>query len=74
MDIPRRLIEFVQVGEEVRSSRRCARNLAQDDVAAVIRSVRPTIVVAVLLDGPQLGSRWGARYASVLADHQAQGA
>ena len=28
----------------------------------------PTIVVTPLLDGPQLSSRWAARYASVLAD------
>jgi hypothetical protein len=37
-------------------------------VADVIRAVGPTIVVTPLLDGPQLGSRWGARYAGVLAD------
>jgi hypothetical protein len=30
--------------------------------------VGPTIVLVLLLDGPQLGSRWAARYASVLAD------
>ena len=34
----------------------------------VFRSVGPTIVVDPLLDGPQLSSRWTARYASVLAD------
>jgi hypothetical protein len=33
-----------------------------------MRSVGPTVVVTLLLDGPQLGSRWAARYASVLAD------
>ena len=44
-------------------------DLAQnDDVAEVIRSVGPTIVSTALLDGPQLTSRWSARYASVLAD------
>ena len=73
MDIPRRLIQFVQVGEEVTIVSPVCEDLAQDDVAAVIRSVGPTIVVAVLLDGPQLGSRWGARYASVLADDPGSG-
>jgi hypothetical protein len=34
----------------------------------VIRSVGPTVVYAPLLDGPQLSSRWAARYAGVLAD------
>jgi len=44
-------------------------DLAQiDDVAELIRSVGPTVVITPLLDGPQLGSRWSARYASVLAD------
>ena len=44
-------------------------DLAQnDDVAEVIRSIGPTIVSTALLDGPQLTSRWSARYASVLAD------
>src|SRR5262249_2750506 len=39
-----------------------------DSVAEVIRSVGPTVVYAPLLDGPQISSRWSARYASVLAD------
>lgn len=39
-----------------------------DPVTDVIRAVAPTLVVALLLDGPQLASRWPARYASVLAD------
>src|SRR5262249_60062503 len=44
-------------------------DLAQiDAVAELLRSVGPTIVITPLLDGPQLSSRWAARYASVLAD------
>jgi hypothetical protein len=44
-------------------------DLAQiDHVADIIRSVGPTVVITPLLDGPQLSSRWAARYASVLAD------
>jgi hypothetical protein len=44
-------------------------DLAQnDDVADLMRSVGPTLVLTALLDGPQLTSRWSARYASVLAD------
>ena len=39
-----------------------------DDVVELIRAVGPTLVVALLLDGPQLASRWTARYASVLSD------
>jgi hypothetical protein len=44
-------------------------DLAQnDEIAQLIRSVGPTGVNVGLLDGPQLTSRWSARYASVLAD------
>jgi hypothetical protein len=39
-----------------------------DPVTDVIRAVAPTLVVGLLLDGPQLAARWPARYASVLAD------
>src|SRR5262249_54090063 len=40
-----------------------------DDVVELLRAVGPTLLVALLLDGPQLASRWTARYASVLADN-----
>lgn len=44
-------------------------DLAQlDPVSEVIRGVGPTLIWALLLDGPQLPQRWSARYASVLAD------
>ena len=39
-----------------------------DDVVDLIRAVGPSLVIALLLDGPQLASRWTARYASVLND------
>jgi hypothetical protein len=40
----------------------------QDPVAEVVRAVGPNLVVALLMDGPQLPSRWPARYATVLAE------
>jgi len=44
-------------------------DLAQiDNLAEVVRSIGPTVIYTPLLDGPQLGSRWAARYAGVLAD------
>jgi hypothetical protein len=39
-----------------------------DPVAQVVRAVGPTLVIALLLDGPQRLDRWPARYASILAD------
>jgi PAS domain-containing protein len=37
-------------------------------VASIIRQVGPSLVIGLLLDGPQLAERWPARYASVFAD------
>jgi hypothetical protein len=69
MEVPRRTIHFVELGDEITLAALVCEDLAQiDDVAEVIRSVGPTVVVTPLLDGPQLKSRWAARYASVLAD------
>jgi hypothetical protein len=68
MDIPRKAIQFVEVAELVLTSLVCEDLAHNDDIAELIRSVGPTCVITVLLDGPQLTSRWTARYASVLAD------
>lgn len=68
-EIPRRSVQFVELRDEVTLASLVCEDLAQtDDVAGVIRAVGPMIVVTPLLDGPQLGSRWAARYAGVLAD------
>jgi hypothetical protein len=40
----------------------------QEPVARLVRAVGPNLVIALLMDGPQLASRWPARYATVLAD------
>lgn len=39
-----------------------------EPVSEVIRGVGPTLLTALLMDGPQLKERWPARYASVLAE------
>ncbi|MBS1692311.1 MAG: hypothetical protein JST91_08825 [Actinobacteria bacterium] len=69
MKVPRRVVQFVEFGEELTLVCLVCEDLSQhDDVSEVIRSVGPTLVITPLLDGPQLASRWAARYASVLAD------
>jgi hypothetical protein len=69
MDVPRRSLQFMTFGEEITVVSLVCEDLAENDqVADVIRAVGPTGVITVLLDGPQLTSRWAARYASVLAD------
>ena len=39
-----------------------------DPVGELLRGVGPHLVVALLMDGPQLANRWSSRYAAVLAD------
>jgi hypothetical protein len=69
MEVPRRSVQFVEVGEGVTIVSLACEDLAQiDDVADLVRAVGPTMIVTPLLDGPQLESRWAARYAAVLAD------
>jgi hypothetical protein len=68
MDVPRKAIQFVEVAEMVVVALICQDLAENDEIAQLIRSVGPTCVATVLLDGPQLTSRWSARYASVLAD------
>lgn len=40
----------------------------QDPVAPVVRSLGPNLIIALLLDGAQIQSRWPGRYASFLSD------
>lgn len=40
----------------------------QDPIAELVRCVGPNLVVALLMDGPQMPDRWSARYATVLAE------
>ncbi len=69
MEVERRAVQFVELGEDLTLACLVCEDLSQhDDVAEVIQSVGPTLVITPLLDGPQLTSRWAARYASVLAD------
>jgi len=39
-----------------------------DPIGDLIRAVGPNLVIALLMDGPQLTHRWAARYAAALAD------
>lgn len=40
----------------------------QDPASDVLRAVGPNLVLALLMDGPQIAGRWPERYATVLAD------
>ncbi len=67
--LERREVHFVALNEQLSLCCLVCEDLArQDPVAELVRSVGPNLVVALLMDAPQLGVRWPARYATVLAD------
>jgi hypothetical protein len=67
--IKERAVNFCSVSDSLTFCHLLCEDLARHDpVAPLIRAVGPNLVVALLLDGPQLKSRWSARYATVLAD------
>src|SRR5262249_22892439 len=69
MAVPKRALQVVELADGVTLVSLVCEDLARlDDVADLVRAIGPTLVVTTLLDGPQLASRWTARYASVLAD------
>jgi hypothetical protein len=39
-----------------------------DPVQSAVRAIGPNLVIALLMDGPQMERRWSGRYATVLAD------
>lgn len=69
MRVPSRSVQFVELSGGITLAAVICEDLARiDAVADLVRSVGPTLVITVLLDGPQLASRWTSRYAGVLAD------
>ena len=64
-----REISFVSIQPWLTISVLICEDLARPDpVGDVIRAVGPTLIIALLSDGPQIGSRWPGRYASGFAD------
>jgi hypothetical protein len=64
-----RTLQYVTIGNWLTMAVLICEDLArQDPLADVIRAVGPNLVIALLLDGPQVKGRWGSRYASVLAE------
>jgi len=63
-----RCLSFVTLSDLVLAALVCEDLARPDPVANLIRTVGPNLVIALLMDGPQLKDRWAARYATVLAD------
>ncbi|HSC90307.1 MAG TPA: hypothetical protein VLB86_01485 [Gaiellaceae bacterium] len=69
IDVRERTLHVIDVGGGVTTAPLVCEDLARlDEVADLVRRIGPSLVVALLLDGPQLASRWPCRYASILAD------
>lgn len=69
IDVTNRKLPFYAMREDMSMVTLICEDLARMEPAMnAIRAIGPNLVVALLMDGPQLGFRWPARYASVLAD------
>lgn len=67
--VPRRRLSFLTSNSWLTLAPLICEDLARlEPISDLIRGVGPTLLVALLLDGPQLTTRWPARYAGVLAD------
>lgn len=69
IQVARRSVRFLAMNGDLTMCCLVCEDLARrDPVAEVVRAVGPNLVIALLMDGPQLANRWPARYATVLAD------
>lgn len=67
--VGRRRVSFVNIGNRITICPLICEDLArQDPIADLIRHVGPTLVVTILMDGPQKADRWSSRYAGVLSE------
>jgi len=69
IDIGERKLYVIDVGGGLTTAPLVCEDFARlDEVADLLRRIGPGLIVAVLLDGPQLASRWPCWYASVITD------
>lgn len=69
IDVHDRSLQFgINRHEAVIAALVCEDLARYDPVLPAVTAVGPSLVVALLLDGPQLKFRWPGRYATVLAD------
>jgi hypothetical protein len=69
MEIKEREVQFYVLEDWLTLSVLICEDLArQDPIGEILRTVGPNLVIALLMDGPQLSTRWPNRYAAVLAD------
>ncbi len=64
----RRMVFGLDARQAVIAALICEDLARYDPVLPVLASVGPNLVIALLMDGPQLGGRWPGRHATVLAE------
>lgn len=69
INVERRQVSFINIGDAITLCPLICEDLArQDPIADLIRQVGPSLVVAILMDGPQHNDRWSSRYAAILSE------
>ena len=69
IDVSQRQLPFFGLRRDMSLATLICEDLARTDPAmSAIRAVGPNLVIALLMDGPQLAVRWPGRYATVLAE------
>ncbi len=69
MDIGRRSLNVVVLNDWLALCHLICEDLARiDPVSQCLRAMGPNLILALLMDGPQLVRRWPGRYATVFAD------
>jgi hypothetical protein len=67
--IENRELNFISLSPKLLLNVLICEDLARPDpIGDLVRAVGPNLVIALLMDGPQLANRWSAQYAGVLAD------
>ena len=69
IDLRERAVHIIDLGGGITTAPMVCEDLASlDEVSDHVRRIGPSLVAAVLLDGPQLTTRWPCRYSSILTD------
>lgn len=69
IDIAERRLSFLRMTPWLTVCVLLCEDLARPDPASdVVRAVAPNLVISLLMDGPQLATRWAARHATTLAE------
>lgn len=74
IDVSNRQLPFLALRRYMSMTVLICEDLARNDPAmSVVRAVGPNLVIALLMDGPQLNHRWPGKYATVLGEDPGSG-